>query len=201
MTEGSCPYISELCFIDILEDPALNRNFCPLSLRTEGFAAVYITCRPHRNCSHICSHLIYQLQNTVHWGWTERSWERIELLACLAKKKSTCFILNSESWHLLPFWNITRDWSSRSCIFNAFSSSGPYLTPRPPFSLRCWFNMISALYRNEGSVNKAHEPAEAVSAVSPAPGGCLQSSWSWELPVIETYLFFSRKDLNIGSAS
>lgn len=121
------------------------------------------------------------------------NWEFLRMdkaLGLLGKKKSTCFILHSESWHLFPFWKISWDWSSRSCIFNAFSSSGPYLTLRPPFSLRCWFNMISALYRNETSVNKAREPAEALSSASTAPGGCLQSSGLWWLLVLETYLFF-----------
>lgn len=127
--------------------------------------------------------------------YTEDELRKDKAFGLLGEKVFTCFILNSELWHLLPFWNTSWDWSSRSYIFNAFSSSGPYLTPRPPFSLRCWFDMISALYRNEGSVNKTHEPAEAVSSASLAPGGCLQSSCSWGVLVLDTFFCFFQEGL------
>lgn len=100
-------------------------------------------------------------------------------------KQSAHFIPSSKLWPLLPFWNISWDWSSRSCIFNAFVSSGPYLTPRPGFSQRHWFNMISALYRKEGSVNKAHEPAEAMSLAPMAQSLRLPRCPVLEMPFLQ----------------
>lgn len=96
------------------------------------------------------------------------SWEILrkdKTLGWLAKKKTLqLFFLKFPVLTSASLWKLSWDWSSRRCIFNTFSSLGPCSTPRPPFSPRYWFNMMSALHRNEGSASKAPELAESRSS-------------------------------------
>lgn len=133
------------------------------------------------------------------------NWELLrkdKALGLLAKKNNLhLFCLKFCVLTFASLWNLSWDWSSRPCIFNAFSSLGPCLAPRPPLSPRYWFNMMSALHRNKGSVSKAHELAESRSSreeLMRTPTFVFQEGCKYEL-CITAFLGLNPEKLSISS--